>query len=218
MGLKLNFLFIKTAKQWCGSVLVFFSIVLCQAQTSGYVMDAIYNKPLIGAHVQWGQNQVVTTDSLGFFSLHKQGGNTLVISHVGYHEKKVRADDGVAEIIFMEPLHYQIGDVNVTTWNRFERIGDIAGSVALLPVESVSTGKDGSLVSKLAGVPGVMAHEGTFNTNRIVVRGIGTRTPYATNGIKAYLNEIPLTSGDGVTPLGRYPPCFDCKGRVGQRS
>ncbi len=42
---------------------------------------------------------------------------------------------------------------------------------------------------------------GTYNTNRLVIRGVGSRTPYNTNRIKAYLDDIPLTSGDGVSTL-----------------
>ncbi len=42
---------------------------------------------------------------------------------------------------------------------------------------------------------------GTYNTNRLVIRGIGSRTPYNTNRIRAYLDDIPLTSGDGISTL-----------------
>lgn len=50
-------------------------------------------------------------------------------------------------------------------------------------------------------VPGVYMAAGTYNTNRLVIRGVGSRTPYNTNRIKAYLDDIPLTSGDGVSTL-----------------
>lgn len=50
-------------------------------------------------------------------------------------------------------------------------------------------------------VPGVYMASGTYNTNRLIIRGVGSRTPYNTNRIKAYLDDIPLTSGDGVSTL-----------------
>ena len=40
---------------------------------------------------------------------------------------------------------------------------------------------------------------GTYATSRIVIRGMGSRTPYNTNRIKFYLNDIPITSSDGVS-------------------
>ncbi|MEN8201838.1 MAG: TonB-dependent receptor [Bacteroidota bacterium] len=50
-------------------------------------------------------------------------------------------------------------------------------------------------------IPGVYMAAGTYNTNRLVIRGVGSRTPYNTNRIRAYLDDIPLTSGDGVSTL-----------------
>ncbi len=49
--------------------------------------------------------------------------------------------------------------------------------------------------------PGVHMASGSLNTTRVVIRGVGSRTPYNTNRIRAYLDDIPLTSGDGVSTL-----------------
>lgn len=50
-------------------------------------------------------------------------------------------------------------------------------------------------------VPGVYTQAGALNTNRITIRGIGARAQYGTNRVKAYFNEIPLSSGDGETVI-----------------
>jgi len=49
--------------------------------------------------------------------------------------------------------------------------------------------------------PGVLMHSGAYNTNRITIRGIGSRNLFGTAKIKAYLNDIPLTNGVGETSL-----------------
>ncbi len=49
--------------------------------------------------------------------------------------------------------------------------------------------------------PGIYMASGSYNTNRLVIRGVGSRTPYNSNRIRAYLDDIPLTSGDGVSTL-----------------
>jgi iron complex outermembrane receptor protein len=49
--------------------------------------------------------------------------------------------------------------------------------------------------------PGVFSQVGALNTNRITIRGIGSRAQYGTNRIKAYFNEIPITTGDGQTVI-----------------
>ncbi|ARN76809.1 hypothetical protein BST97_01670 [Nonlabens spongiae] len=53
----------------------------------------------------------------------------------------------------------------------------------------------------LQTVPGVSAQQGARNTLRISLRGIGSRSQYSTNRIKAYYGQIPLTTGDGETTL-----------------
>lgn len=50
-------------------------------------------------------------------------------------------------------------------------------------------------------LPGVLMHSGAYNTNRITIRGIGSRNLFGTAKIKAYLNDIPLTNGVGETSL-----------------
>ena len=47
----------------------------------------------------------------------------------------------------------------------------------------------------------MFVQQGAYNTNRVIIRGVGSRTPYSSNRIRAYIDEIPLTSGDGVSTL-----------------
>lgn len=58
-----------------------------------------------------------------------------------------------------------------------------------------------SIRSVLNRVPGVFMHSGALNTNRITIRGIGSRTPFATNKIRAFWDEMPLSSGEGETTI-----------------
>ena len=51
-----------------------------------------------------------------------------------------------------------------------------------------------NLAATLNTIPGITMQTGTYLTSRIVIRGMGSRTPYNTNRIRSYLNEIPLTS------------------------
>jgi iron complex outermembrane receptor protein len=48
---------------------------------------------------------------------------------------------------------------------------------------------------------GVFMQSGSINTNRISFRGLGARTPYGTNKIRAFYGNIPLTSGDSETTI-----------------
>ncbi|HRZ98825.1 MAG TPA: TonB-dependent receptor, partial [Paludibacter sp.] len=50
-------------------------------------------------------------------------------------------------------------------------------------------------------VPGLQMQSGTLQTTKITIRGIGSRSPYSTNRTRAFLDDIPLTTGDGSTVL-----------------
>ncbi len=57
------------------------------------------------------------------------------------------------------------------------------------------------LTPVLNKIPGVFMQQGSLNTNRISIRGIGARSQYGTTRVKAYFNSIPLTSGEGETVI-----------------
>ncbi|UAB80898.1 TonB-dependent receptor [Marixanthomonas sp. SCSIO 43207] len=60
------------------------------------------------------------------------------------------------------------------------------------------------LVSAINETPGVFIQQGAINTNRITIRGVGSRTLYGTNKIRAYFNGIPITNGVGETAIDSY--------------
>ncbi|MBA6152506.1 TonB-dependent receptor [Gelidibacter maritimus] len=63
-----------------------------------------------------------------------------------------------------------------------------------------------AVVDALNKISGVYIQSGAINTNRITIRGVGSRTLYGTNKIKAYFNGIPITNGVGETALDTYDP------------
>src|SRR5690606_726540 len=81
----------------------------------------------------------------------------------------------------------------------------------ITPVESVSAQtienySPVDLVQAMNQTPGVYMLSGALNTNRLTIRGIGSRTPYGTNKVRAYFNEIPITNGTGESSLEIYDP------------
>lgn len=78
-------------------------------------------------------------------------------------------------------------------------IHNLSAPVQVVDQAAISKNEMGDLSSVLTSVSGVQMQSGTFQTNRIVIRGIGSRSPYSTNRTRAYFDDIPLTSGDGTT-------------------
>ncbi|MCG8580201.1 MAG: TonB-dependent receptor [Bacteroidales bacterium] len=75
------------------------------------------------------------------------------------------------------------------------------GSMVSIDSSDIQSGNAYLLSQQLNSMPGVLMQQGTLNTSRITIRGIGSRTPYNSNRIKAYWGDIPITDGDGVTSI-----------------
>jgi len=75
------------------------------------------------------------------------------------------------------------------------------GMVGRIDQTSLANTDPTIITPALNKIPGVYMHSGALNTNRITVRGIGSRTPFATNKIRAFYGEIPLTDGGGETTI-----------------
>lgn len=76
-----------------------------------------------------------------------------------------------------------------------------ASSVSVISTADINKSDGIILTPVLNKIPGVFMQQGTLNTNRITIRGIGARSQYGTNRVKAYFNAIPLTSGEGETVI-----------------
>jgi iron complex outermembrane recepter protein len=92
-------------------------------------------------------------------------------------------------------IHIQ--EVQVEAFQLNQPLRTIPGSVSLVNTDDLQQGDGSHLYNVLNALPGVSMQSGTYATNRIVIRGMGSRTPYNTNRIRTYLNDIPLTSSDG---------------------
>ena len=89
--------------------------------------------------------------------------------------------------------------ITVEAYQVSGRLLRIPGSLSVLSGVSLGLSDGTNLAAALNTLPGVSMQSGTYTTNRIVIRGMGSRTPYNTNRIRSYLNDIPLTSSDGVS-------------------
>ena len=110
------------------------------------------------------------------------------------------------QIVELSPISNQSNDstiildeITVGAYLINGRLHNIPGSLAVISGDDINISDGLNISSVLNTLPGVSMQSGTFTTNRIVIRGIGSRTPYNSNRIRAYLNGIPLTSADGIS-------------------
>lgn len=79
----------------------------------------------------------------------------------------------------------------------------ITPSDRLEPVEMERFGPL-ELAATMNQISGVYMLSGSLNTNRITIRGVGARTPFGTNKLRMYFNNIPITNGTGTSELEAY--------------
>ncbi len=77
-------------------------------------------------------------------------------------------------------------------------------SSAMVNSETLETFSPLNTTSAINQVPGVYALSGALNTNRITIRGIGARTPYGTDKLRLYFNDIPITNGTGSSTIETF--------------
>lgn len=82
-----------------------------------------------------------------------------------------------------------------------DTLKNIPAAVNVLNEIQLSQNDQTILTPLLNQLPGVYMQQGALNTNRIAIRGIGARTPFGTNRVKAYLDGLPISFADGSTAI-----------------
>src|SRR5665648_1021768 len=103
--------------------------------------------------------------------------------------------------IHLIPENVTIQEVTVKAFNSEKRLRDTPGSIGLINNRQLLQEPSFTLAPSVNKVAGIWMQSGSINTNRMTIRGIGTRSPYGSNKIRAYYGDIPLTNGVGETTL-----------------
>lgn len=89
----------------------------------------------------------------------------------------------------------------ISSYHVNDSLLNAPASIAILTPADIQRNNLSEIAPVLNTIPGVYMQSGSLNTNRIAIRGIGARTTYGTNKIRAFYGSIPLTSGDSETTI-----------------
>ena len=92
-------------------------------------------------------------------------------------------------------------EVLISNFHINDSLLNAPASIGILTKNDLERNNGTDIATAINMVSGVLMQSGALNTNRITIRGIGARTPYGTNKIRAFYGNIPLTSGDGETTI-----------------
>ncbi|REE24383.1 iron complex outermembrane receptor protein [Winogradskyella pacifica] len=187
-------------------IITAFIMPLNAQNSQGKVQDAL-GTPLSDVSVFIENELISKTDAQGIFTLSQtlELPITIKLKHPNYYIRTVRysKDNSVFELTALE-TSLDLEEVLISSTYQKE-------SQVIIPTAKISSEKFEEfspidLTSAINETPGVYIQSGAINTNRIVIRGVGSRTLYGTNKIRAYFNGIPITNGIGETAIDAFDP------------
>ncbi len=150
---------------------------------------------------------IAKTNTEGIFTLNANYELPIEITlkHPDYYLKTVTLS-GNNEVFELEALEKILGLEPVIVSSTYQKESQVILPTAKITSQKLEQYSPRELTSVINETPGVYIHNGALNTNRIVIRGVGSRTLYGTNKIRAYFNGIPITNGTGSTIIDAYDP------------
>lgn len=100
-----------------------------------------------------------------------------------------------------DSIIYELPPVNLSTFHINNSLLNVPAAISIINEQTINSNNLTEIAPVLNKVAGVFMQSGSINTNRISIRGLGARTPYGTNKIRAFYGNIPLTSGDSETTI-----------------
>lgn len=181
-----------------------------QAQQIEATVYSITNAPISEVSVFAGSKKLAETDIDGFFILSESFNLPLKVrlEHPDFFLSEVEIVENHS-VFRLSPLSKseELDEVILSA----SPFSDVSTSQIIIPTEKITSAKIDTyspvdLISAVNETPGVFIQSGAINTNRITIRGVGSRTLYGTNKIRAYFNGIPITDGSGETIIDMFDP------------
>lgn len=173
----------------------------------GILLKASSREPITHGSIEIeNSGETFFTRRDGFFSLTVQEFPvSLQISAPGFKmESIVVKKPGDDLVVYLFPKGEILSEVVLRSFIISESLQQTPAAVNVLTPEILKRYDETNLMQSFQLVPGVDVHQGALNTNKISIRGIGARSQYSTNRLKAYFEGIPISTGEGETTLDDF--------------
>lgn len=171
-----------------------------QSKIKGKVIDDSYSEPLSNVLITNLTNKKeIVSDINGTFEITNKG--TYSFKKTGYLEKTVNIQSNDYFIIQLSINPLELNEIIINSNLLPKKLKKSSATINLLSKKDIDRGNNINIASVLNRVPGVFMQSGALNTNRITIRGVGSRNLFGTAKIRAYFKDIPLTTGSGDTTI-----------------
>ncbi|MGB3607958.1 TonB-dependent receptor [Psychroserpens sp.] len=164
------------------------------------------NIPIDQAKIMLNGNVISYTNDLGQFNLTDASLRLplkISVTKEGFYVKEDVLNKNNQIIILTSLLASEILDPVVLSATYKKKSGVLIPTTTISQ-QTIEQFNPTSLINVVNQTSGVYIQSGAINTNRITIRGVGSRTLFGTNKIRAYFNGIPITNGAGETAIDSY--------------
>ncbi|SHH84544.1 TonB-dependent receptor [Flavobacterium defluvii] len=95
----------------------------------------------------------------------------------------------------------KLNEIVISSLHINNNLLNTPASIGILSKKDLLQNNTTDISTVINTIPGVFMQSSNFTTTRISIRGIGARTTYGTNKIRAFYGSIPLTSGNSETVI-----------------
>lgn len=171
-----------------------------QSNITGKVIESSTNVSLGDVFITNVRSKKRNTSNLnGAFKVSEAG--LYKFTKVGYAEKTLELKADNYYVIQLETKPSILNEIIVTANLIPKALKKATASIHIISQEDIQRANNTDFAPVLNRVPGVFMQSGALNTNRITIRGIGSRNLFGTSKIRAYFKDIPLTNGSGETTI-----------------
>lgn len=139
------------------------------------------------------------SNSEGSFYLPKSG--SYMFSKEGYFSKIVSLNASEFNVVELSSRIENLTEIVVSSNNFQQNLKKSPTAITIIDAKILEKSNSTNIAPILNSVPGIYMHNGTLNTNRVTIRGIGSRNLFGTSKIRAYYEDIPLTNGSGASTI-----------------
>lgn len=180
--------------------LLFSSVSFAQNDFSGKVINkensySIKNTKIV--HIL--TKEIIFSDENGFFKIQNSG--KYIFQKLGYKDKEVYISTTLFTTVQLISNAELLNEVVINSNHLPKALKKATASIDIVTSTEIKRTVNTDFAPILNRVPGVLMQNAALNTNRITIRGIGSRNLYGTSKIRAYFKDIPLTNGSGETTI-----------------
>ncbi|TBN19134.1 TonB-dependent receptor [Hyunsoonleella pacifica] len=135
----------------------------------------------------------------GYFKIETSG--VYKFSKDGYISKRIKLNLKKTYTIILQKVPDLLNEIVINANHLPTKLKSSTTSTALVTTKAIERSNNINVNEALNRVSGIFMQTGALNTNRITIRGVGSRNLFGTSKIRAYFKDIPLTNGSGETSL-----------------